>query len=967
MSNQNSVEKKKTSTGFKIFKVVGILTVFVFVLLLVTPLFFKGTIVKIVKEEINKNLDATIEFESASLSFIRHFPALTLDLKRLTVEGKAPFEGERLADISALSLRLQLMSVLRDGPIEITSILLYDPDIKLIVNEDGLVNWDIFPTDVAVDEPASNDSEAEPLVLNLRNMQLRSGKLQYIDKELNMDVALDDLSGSVGGKFSADKALLSIDVRAGATNFSYEGVKYLSNVKTTYQALIDADFVNNIYAFNKNSLFLNDLAITMDGSVGLTEDKIMLLLTFKSLKSDLKSLLSLIPEVYEGNFEELNTSGVFSFTAAIKGDYSDVSMPGFNIDLKVNNGAFSYVGLPTKMDNIHIALLVDNSTGQPDATLIKLNRFDFDLDNNPFRSKLLLKTPVSDPDFDAALNGKLDFEKLTNLIPLTGEESLTGLLQFDVSLKARMSAIEKKQFDQVTAMGSVLATEVNFAASNPGQTVRLNRAQINLAPAYVDLVDMKMQLGLSDIQLSGRVDNYLTYYLGEGVLKGNLDMTSKFLDANVLMDNFENEEQAAETDSISGADTKAQGIEMPGFIDFTLNARIDSLLYDQYVLRNASAKLIYKDKRLVFDPLEADMMGGKVQMQGFFDGTDKLNPFIDIQFGIQQFDIPTAYSQIGLMQSIAPVAENAQGDFSTSFQMKSMLDVNLKPVLETMSGNGTLQTSQLIIEGSSVFNQLADLMGNEKYKRLVTDGINFTYEFVNRRFFQNPFSIQQNELDLTLGGSVGFDQSIDYDMLFAVPFAVLGDQVATEINKTVNQLGIPGLEIGPETKVNLMAKLTGEVQSPKIELNYEDIGRNLSSTLEEKAREALEREKEEALQKTREEADKLIQKASEQVAELNRQAEASATAIRAQARQAADKLKEEAENQAQAIELEGKKKGMVAEIAARETAQKVRDEAEKTADNIVKEADRQANEVIKQAKDQSDEIIRNARERADQL
>lgn len=967
MSNQNNVEKKKSSTAFKIFKVVGILIVFVFVVLLVTPLFFKGTIVSMVKEEINKNLDASIDFESASLSFIRHFPSLTLDLKRLTVEGKAPFEGERLADISALSLRMQVLSVLRSGPVEISSIMLVDPDIKLIVNEEGLVNWDIFLPDGETGDNPSVASGEEPLVMNLRNMQIRSGKFLYIDNESKMEILLDDLTGSLSGKFSADKALLSTDLRIGASHFTYDNVKYLSNVKTTYQALIDADFVNSIYVFEKNSLYLNDLALTMDGSVGLLDDKIMLLLTFKTLKSDLKSLLSLIPEMYETNFEKLNTEGTFSFTGAVKGDYSEKSMPGFNIDLKVHDGAFGYTDMPTKMDNIQIALLVNNTSGQPDATLIRLDRFDFNLENNPFRSRLLIKTPVSDPDFDASLNGKLDLDKLSELLPLSRKESLTGMLQFDVHMDARMSAIENRQFDQVTAMGSILATQFTFTPSGSGQAAKLSRAQMNLAPAYLDLVDMKLQLGESDMQLSGRLENYLPYYLGIGALKGNLNIVSNFLDANALLDFFDGNGKEGETDIVVAADTTVQVMELPERIDFTLNATIDSLHYDQYVLKNASAKLHFKDKRLVFDPLLAEMMGGKMIMKGYFDGTDMANPFVDIDFGIQHFDIPIAYNQIGLMQSIAPVAENIQGDFSTGFEMKTMLDANLKPVFETMRGNGTLQTSQLIVEGSSVFDQVSDMLGNDNFKRLVTDGLNFSYEFINGRLFQSPFTIKQFDMDLTLGGSVGFDQSIDYDMLFAIPFGMLGEQLASEINNVAQQLDIPGLEIGPQTKVNIMAKLTGEVQNPKIALDYENIGRNLSTTLEQKARETLEQEKEEALQKAREEADKILQKASEQVDALNSQAEASAAAIRARARQAADKLREEAEKQAQTIELEGKKKGMVAEIAARETASKVRSEADITANNIIQEADRQANEVLKQAKDQADEILRSARDRAGKL
>jgi len=69
------------------------ITILTLVLLLIAggfvlSYFYKDEIVAKVKTDINKNFDATIDFGSVGLSFLRSFPDFNLQLEDLNIQGK---------------------------------------------------------------------------------------------------------------------------------------------------------------------------------------------------------------------------------------------------------------------------------------------------------------------------------------------------------------------------------------------------------------------------------------------------------------------------------------------------------------------------------------------------------------------------------------------------------------------------------------------------------------------------------------------------------------------------------------------------------------------------------------------------------------------------------------------------------------------------------------------------------------
>jgi vacuolar-type H+-ATPase subunit H len=287
----------------------------------------------------------------------------------------------------------------------------------------------------------------------------------------------------------------------------------------------------------------------------------------------------------------------------------------------------------------------------------------------------------------------------------------------------------------------------------------------------------------------------------------------------------------------------------------------------------------------------------------------------------------------------------------------------MNPVYESMQGGGRLQTSQLSLSNLNSLQKLNALLGTEQFNRMVTDGLNISFEFVNGRVYQKPFEIRLGGQQAVVSGSTGFDQTLDYDLLFKVPYGILG----SSIQKGISDLAGNALSLANNDEMQIKAKMTGTVSDPDISIDYKDYAANLKQQITDQVNQKIEEEKEKLRDQAREEAAKIISEAQSRADRLVAEAAILAQKTRDEADGAAKKIRDEAEVQANNLIVEGKKNGKIAEIAAKEAAKKLRAEADKQAESVRQQANQRAAQFEQEAQQQADSIMQRAKQQADKL
>ncbi|HIC32444.1 MAG TPA: AsmA family protein, partial [Flavobacteriaceae bacterium] len=256
----------------KKLKIIGISFLILLLLLIASPFIFQNQIKDLVKNFINNNVNAKVEFNDVNLSFIRSFPQANVTLDNLVITNFEPFKNDTLASVKQLSLDMsvkELFKTASEDPIIINSINVDDALINLKTNKDGQVNWDIAKENT--NNTSSDASTNDGFAFDIENYSINNSAFNYIDESSNTLIKVTNINHSGNGIFSGDTSELDTKTEANVT-FSLDSTEYLSNNLIKLDALIDLDIPNQTYTFKDNKGFVNDLPLQFKGYVKQLED-----------------------------------------------------------------------------------------------------------------------------------------------------------------------------------------------------------------------------------------------------------------------------------------------------------------------------------------------------------------------------------------------------------------------------------------------------------------------------------------------------------------------------------------------------------------------------------------------------------------------------------------------------------------------------------------------------------------------
>lgn len=426
----------------KVLKYTGITLLVLLVLLFFIPIIFKSKIVTLIKAEINKNIEATVNFSDVSLSIFRHFPKLSVGLENISIVGKDEFKNDTLLSAANLDASINIMSVIKGKDMKVYGVYLQSPRIHALVNKTGKANWDIAKEDTST----SSASEPSNFKLNLEQYEIKNGYVLYDDQQAGMHAEVTGLDHEGSGNFTEDVFTLTTKTKTEAANFSYANIPYLVNTKTGIDADFEIDNKTSKYSFKNAAVSVNDLKLVVDGFMQLINDTTYGMdIKFDAPSNEFKNILSLVPAVYKTDFEKLKTSGTASFKGFVKGTYSPMQLPAYKIDLGIKDGFFQYPDLPQPVKNIQLTAQLSNPDGVMDNAIVDITKGHLEMGNEPFDFRILFRNPETTRYIDALIKGKLNLADIGKFIKLDAGTKLSGLVWADVFAKGNLSAIQEQK------------------------------------------------------------------------------------------------------------------------------------------------------------------------------------------------------------------------------------------------------------------------------------------------------------------------------------------------------------------------------------------------------------------------------------------------------------------------------------------------------------------------------------------
>lgn len=783
----------------KILKIAGIVLVLLVGTLFTAPYLFKNQIKAKITQAINEKVDAKVTFADADLSLFKNFPNANVTIKKLVIINKAPFEGDTLVSLDELNLKMSIKELFKgkEETMNIDGISSKNGLINIIYNKDGLANYDI----ALKNAKTKDDGKSKPLSLKIQEYKIENFQFRYFDEKSKIKMIIDSLNHEGTGDFAAQK--LDLDTKSTAKIvLSMDKVNYMKNVSITLDAVLGIDLKNGKYTFKKNKALINQLPLEFDGFIQLVDGGQKYDLTFKTPTSSFKNFLGLIPAAYAASLENVKTTGDFSVAGFAKGLYSDTAVPKFNIKIASNNASFQYLNLPKSVRNIVIDTKIINETGILNDTYINLDKLSFAIDQDVFNAKANIRNITVNPLVDAALKGTINLGNVSKAYPIKLSKPLSGILKADVTTKFDMQSVEKSQYENINNAGTMSLTGFKYADEN-GKTITISNALVQFNPSQVHLKQFNATTGKSDISVTGVLENFYGFIFKNQELKGDFFMNSKQL----AVDDFMTTGEETKTEA-----KKADAMKIPAFLNCTLTAKANTVLYDNLTLKEVSGKLIVKDEKVTLLNIKSSIFGGIIGVNGSVSTKGKV-PVFNMDLNLNQVDIAQSFTQLEMLKKIAPIAGIINGKLNSTIKLNGNLDATaLTPDLATLTGDllGQLLSTTVNSTNSTLLTALGSNLKFIDVSKINLNDLKAAITFKDGKVNVKPFDIKYQDIKATIGGTHGFDQSMNYNVKFDVPAKYLG----TEANALIAKLS--PADAAKLQSIPINAMLAGNFTNPKI-------------------------------------------------------------------------------------------------------------------------------------------------------
>jgi hypothetical protein len=567
-----------------------------------------------------------------------------------------------------------------------------------------------------------------------------------------------------------------------------------------------------------------------------------------------------------------------------------------------------------------------------------------------------MKTPISNPYANGKVDINLHLDRWKQLMPLESGTQVSGEVDAHFNFDGHYSAIAKEQFNDLKAGGNIALKNIAYT-STATLPLKLQQLDMSVSPTDFNITLNQLQYGKSAMNINGKLQNMLGYYLNDETLKGQLVINSNSMDLNEWMASMTdgatgdaNETAAAQNAPATEASSAPR---IPENLDLMFNMNVGRLLYEDYDMQQATAKAEVKNGTMSVNPLSAFIFGAKVEIANLsYSNPMGGKPAVKGGFNVLNVNPANLATTFALIKEYAPIVGRIQGLANIETQMGMQLKPNMDMDLATLTAGGLFNLFSGNLDVPSWMGDAAKQLqwGAGDKMSLKPTKAGFLIENGQFKLKDSIGVALPKEGQMKLGGYVDLSK----------------------------QLHLGGTLMAKGRK--LPFTITGDMKNPKLTVGWKgalkEAAAPVIAQLKDKAFDALNKQVAEILKEAKEKADLMRTNGKETAEKMRSEAKELAAKQRAETDKAytfaMDKSKKEADALVAAAKdpIQKKLAKVAAEKLLKEADKKAtaaKGEGYKLADQTEAKGNQKANQWASSVNDKADQVELAAKNRTDEM
>lgn len=313
--------------------------------------------------------------------------------------------------------------------------------------------------------------------------------------------------------------------------------------------------------------------------------------------------------------------------------------------------------------------------------------------------------------------------------------------------------------------------------------VHIRQLDADLTTTHCNIKHANGQFGNSDFDLKGKILDLDKYMDNNGLLTGNLTLTSNYIDINQIMDIVSG---IGVEDSIMAElpeSSKSDPFMVPFGMDIRLNTNISKALYEDVEIRNIGGHITLKDGILVLDEMGLTSDAARMQLTAMYKSPRKNHLFLGLDFHLLDIKIDKLIEMIPEVDTVLPMLKSFAGNAEFHFAIETYLKSNYDLKYSTLRGAAAINGKDLVVLDQETYNKISKLLRFKKGTTNRIDALSAEATIFKNEIDVYPFDVSIDKYQAVLSGRHNLDMTYNYNISLLKPIRLGLDIIGTDKRK----------------------------------------------------------------------------------------------------------------------------------------------------------------------------------------
>ncbi len=326
---------------------------------------------------------------------------------------------------------------------------------------------------------------------------------------------------------------------------------------------------------------------------------------------------------------------------------------------------------------------------------------------------------------------------------------------------------QKDIFLQWLVKGFVDINQGLVTMSELTQQIEIPSVKMDFDPETFNIKESSLKIGKSDFQLTGNLNNVLSYFRGDSLLKGNFNFVSNTTDIAQLMALTSGigtyDSTSVNVYEDTSVDTTYTGPYMvPKRMDLVLAVNIKNATLGVDTASNITGSVQVHDGILLLDGLKFKTPAARMQLTAMYRTPRKNHLFLGLDYHMLDIEIGELLTMIPDIDSLMPMLRSFGGKGEFHIAVETYLDSLYNIKKSTLRGASSIRGNNLVLMDGETFSEIAKTLRFNKKTVNRVDSLAAEFTIFRNEIDIYPFLIVMDKYKAVVAGRHNFDMTFNY-------------------------------------------------------------------------------------------------------------------------------------------------------------------------------------------------------------